>query len=440
MLQKFQNHIQQSFSFLKDKKFYIAVSGGIDSMVLVHLFQHFQFEFGLLHCNFKLRGEESDADMRFIQDYAEANSLQLKIGFFETAQIAKESKISIQVAARELRYQWFYQQMKENNVDFVATAHHLDDKLETFFINLSRGTGLDGLTGIPTINDKVFRPLLPFSREEIENYANENNLKWREDSSNASDKYLRNKIRHHLVPVLKDNNEDFLNSFQKTQTYLKEAQALVNDAANLIYQEVAEELENGTVIFDIKKLIKRSNYGAYLYQWLHKFGFSAWNDVYNLVNAQSGKQVFSESHILLKDRNFLLLSKQVEQQSETIEIHSLKDKLNFPLKFDLCNLSDISNQSKNVIFVDENKIQFPLTVRKWKEGDYFYPSGMQGKKKVSKYFKDEKFTLFQKQDTWILESNKQIVWILGYRADERFVSDNNSKKIIKITYHNEKNI
>lgn len=440
MLQKFQNHIQQNFSFLQDKKFYIAVSGGIDSMVLVHLFQHFQFAFGLLHCNFKLRGEESDADMRFIHDYAEENNLQLKIGFFETAQIAKESKISIQVAARELRYQWFYEQMKENHVDFVATAHHLDDNLETFLINLSRGTGLDGLTGIPTINDKVFRPLLPFSREEIKNYAQENNLKWREDSSNSSDKYLRNKIRHHLVPVLKDSNVDFLDAFQKTQTYLKEAQALVQDAAELIYQEVAEELENGTINFDIKRLKNRSNYRAYLYQWLHKFGFSAWNDVYNLVNAQSGKQVFSESHILLKDRDFLLLSKKEEQQAETIEIHSLDDKLNFPLKFDLCNLSDISNQTKNVIFVDENKIQFPLTIRKWKEGDYFYPSGMQGKKKVSKYFKDEKFTLFQKQDTWILESNKQIVWIIGYRTDGRFISDTKSKKIIKITYHNEKSI
>lgn len=439
MLQKFQNHIQQNFSFLQDSKFYIAVSGGIDSMVLVHLFQHFQLQFGLLHCNFKLRGEESDADMKFIHDYAEENRLQLKIGFFETAQIAKECKISIQVAARELRYNWFYEQMEENNVDFVATAHHLDDNLETFLINLSRGTGLDGLTGIPTINDKIFRPLLPFSREEIENYANENNLKWREDSSNTSDKYLRNKIRHHVVPILKDINPDFLDSFQKTQKHLKEAQSLVSDAAYIIYQEVAEELENGTIIFDIKRLKQMPNYGAYLYQWLHKFGFSAWNDVYNLVESQSGKQIFSSNYVLLKDRGFLILSEMQESDFEEFKINSIMDLPKFPLKLNLCNLSNISNQNKNVIFVDENKLQFPLTIRKWKEGDWFYPAGMQGKKKVSKYFKDEKFTLFQKQDTWILESNNQIVWIIGHRADERFKTENTTQTIIQITYNNEKN-
>lgn len=310
MLKKFTKHIATNFPFLQNSRFYIAVSGGIDSMVLVHLFQHFRMEFGLLHCNFKLRGDESDADMRFIHDYCDENRLQLKIGFFETAAIAKEMKVSIQVAARDLRYQWFYEQMEENNVQFVATAHHLDDNLETFLINLSRGTGLDGLTGIPAQNDKIIRPLLPFSREEIESYAKENNLKWREDSSNASDKYLRNKIRHNIVPVLKEINPTFLDSFQKTQNYLKEAQSIVNDGEYIIYQEVVTEKEDGTVHFNLKKLLQMPNYGAYLYQWLKEFEFTAWNDIYELAHAQSGKQVFSEHYVLLKDRDFLILSQK----------------------------------------------------------------------------------------------------------------------------------
>ena len=432
MLQKFQNHIQQNFSFLQDSKFYIAVSGGIDSMVLVHLFQHFQLQFGLLHCNFKLRGEESDADMRFIHDYAEENRLQLKIGFFETAQIAKECKISIQVAARELRYNWFYEQMEENNVDFVATAHHLDDNLETFLINLSRGTGLDGLTGIPTINDKIFRPLLPFSREEIENYANENNLKWREDSSNTSDKYLRNKIRHHLVPILKEINPHFLDAFQKTQSHLTEAQSLVNDAEYIVYQEVVEEFENGTIFFEIKKLLKLPNYGAYLYQWLKQYEFTAWEDIYNLVSAQSGKYVLSENFVLLKDRRNLILSKRNNNNFEEIIINSFEEIHNLPLKFKMSKLADILNPPKNIIFVDIQKLIFPLKIRKWEEGDYFYPLGMKGKKKVSKYFKDEKFSLLDKENALILESNNQIVWIIGHRADERF-------KVDETTYKNNTN-
>lgn len=434
MLKKFTENIVNNFPFLQNSRFYIAVSGGIDSMVLVHLFQHFRLEFGLLHCNFKLRGDESDGDMRFIHDYCDENRLQLRIGFFETAEIAKERKASIQVAARELRYQWFYEQMEENNVQFVATAHHLDDNLETFLINLSRGTGLDGLTGIPSQNDKIIRPLLPFSREEIENYAKENKLKWREDSSNASDKYLRNKIRHNIVPILKEINPTFLDSFQKTQNYLKEAQSILNDGEYIIYQEVATEKEDGTIHFNLKKLLQMPNYGAYLYQWLKQFEFTAWDDIYALANAQSGKQVFSEHYVLLKNRDFLILSARIdEQEYEVFYIEKNQKEVKFPLNLAFCNVSDISNANANCIFVDEDKLQFPLVIRKWEEGDYFYPFGMKGKKKISKYFKDEKLSLIDKSNQWILCSDKRIVWIIGKRQDERFKIETNTTNILKIT-------
>lgn len=432
MLEKFAKNLKENFPFIHKCKFYIAVSGGIDSMVLLHLFQHFPFTFGVLHCNFKLRGEESDADMRFIHDYCEENRLQLKIGFFETELIAKELKMSIQETARNLRYNWFYEQMEENNVDFVATAHHLDDQLETFLINLSRGTGIDGLTGIPEINDQIIRPLLPFSRDEIENYAKENDIQWREDSSNASDKYLRNKIRHQVAPILKEINPNFLDSFKKTIDYLNDAKEMANDASYIVFKEVAEEVENSTY-FSIKKLTQIPNYKAYLYTFLKDFGFTAWNDIYDLVNAQSGKQVFSETHVVLKDREKLILSERKStDKSEIFIIESIESKVNIPLKISFCKVFNIFETNSNCIFVDEDKIKFPLTIRKWQEADYFYPAGMNGKKKLSKYFKDEKYSLFDKENQWLLCSENQIIWVIGKRADNRFVSNETTQNSIKI--------
>ena len=434
MFDKFKKHLQTNFSFLAKRRFYIAASGGIDSMVLVHLFQHFQYEFGLLHCNFKLRGDESDADMRFIQDYSKANNLQLRIGFFETEAIAKQTKKSIQETARTLRYNWFYEQLEENKFDYVATAHHQDDDLETFLINFSRGTGLDGLTGIPAVNDKIIRPLLPFSRAEIEQYAKENNIKWREDSSNESDKYLRNKIRHHLVPILKEINPNFLESFTNTQNYLKDAKSLVNDAEQIMFREVAKNREDGTVEFDLEKLLQLPNSNAYLYQWLKPFGFTAWIDVHNLVTAQSGKQIFSEDFVLLKDRNHLFLFPKLDNEEQSFSIQKEDNQVNIPLKFTFCNVGDISKTDRNCIFVDEDVLEFPLTLRKWTTGDYFYPFGMNGKKKlISKYFKDEKIAVNNKSKIWILESNKSIVWVVGYRADGQFKVTTNTTKILKIT-------
>ena len=438
MLQKFQNHTQQNFSFLKEKKLLVAVSGGMDSMLLVDLFQKLKFDFTLAHCNFQLRGTESDGDENFVVTYAKQNDITCFVAKFDTEKYSKAHKLSTQVTARNLRYNWFNEILEQEKFDYIVTAHHADDVVETFMINLSRGTGLDGLTGIPSQNGNIIRPMLPFSRKEIEEYVSENNLQWREDSSNASDKYLRNKIRHHIIPVFKEINESFLQSFQNTLEHLNQEQSLINDAVQMVYEKVVSE-ENQQLKINISALLHYKNHIAYLYQWLNKYGFSAWNDVYNLIEAQSGKQILSEKYILLKDRDFLILSKKEKTNFEEIVIHSITEKPNFPLKLTLCNQSDISNQMKNVIFVDENKIQFPLTIRKWKEGDYFYPTGMQGKKKVSKYVKDEKFTLFQKQDAWILESNNQIVWIIGHRADERFKVENTTQTIIQITYNNEEN-
>ena len=383
MLTKFQHHIEQNFPQLKDKKLLLAVSGGVDSMVLLDLFYKLRFDICVVHCNFQLRGKESDGDEMLVREICQDRYIPYFIETFDTLEFAKENKLSIQLAARKLRYDWF-QEIISLGFDYVLTAHHLDDNVETFLINFTRGTGLEGLTGIPAQNGNIIRPLLPFSREEIENYAQANQIQWREDSSNASDKYFRNKLRHNIVPTLKELNTGFLDSFQNTLHHLQQSESLVNDASKLVFEKVVEEKENQLEIH-LKPLLEFQNYKAYLYQWLKAFGFSAWNDIYDLVEAQSGKQVFSETHVLLKDREKLILSERKEiNKSEVFIIESIESKVNIPLKLRFCKAVNIFETVSNCIFVDESKIKFPLTIRKWQEGDYFYPSGMNGKKKLSK--------------------------------------------------------
>lgn len=433
MLAKLKKHIVENFQFLENKKLVLATSGGLDSMVMAHLFQQLGFDIALAHCNFQLRGLESFGDQTFVQEYAATNEIPLFITQFDTEAFAKDYKLSTQLAARDLRYNWFYELLETENYDYILTAHHADDNLETFLINLSRGTGLEGLVGIPEQNDKIIRPLLLFSRQEIANYAAVNTIQWREDSSNASDKYLRNKIRHDLVPLFKELNPQFIASFQKTQSYLQDAQTMLEDAAIMVYQQVAKK-EGDEIYFNLKQLKRLANYKSYLYQWLHEFGFSSWNDVYDLVESQSGKQVFSPDFRLLKDRDSLILSPiHSEKEKSEYFVNKNSTEVNFPLNLSFCKVSDISLPTNTAIFVDEDQLEFPLVLKRWNQGDLFQPFGMNGKsKKVSKFFKDEKLSLIEKENSWILWSGNRIVWIVGLRQDERFRIINTTKNILKI--------
>lgn len=435
MLELLKRHLDNSFPFLSGKKLFLAVSGGVDSIVLLHLFQQLPYEIGIGHCNFQLRGVASFEDQHFVETYAERHQIPFFCTQFDTQAFATDYKMSIQVAARTLRYHWFEEQMELHQYDYLLTAHHADDNLETFIINLSRGTGLDGLSGIPMQNENIIRPLLLFSRAEIEEYAATNALKWREDESNASDKYLRNNIRHHVVPLLKTLSTDFLASFAQTQTYLQEAKSLIDDAAVMVYQQVARE-EQEAVYFDIPKLLKLPNYSAYLYQWLKDFGFTAWEDIYALVYSSSGRQVFAKDFRLIKDRDHLILSPLEALSSTAYYIDVTQLEVKIPLKLLFSTVENSDQSDANTIFVDANLLKYPLVLRKWKEGDSFYPYGMQGKrKKVSKYFKDEKMSLLDKENTWLLCSQEEILWIVGKRADERFKVNNNTTTILKIDYH-----
>lgn len=433
MVDKLKIQIADQFPFLYNKKLLLATSGGLDSMVMAHLFQQLHHDIALAHCNFQLRGVESFGDQKFVQDFADTNKIPVYITQFDTLAFAKDYKLSTQVAARDLRYNWFYELLESENFDYILTAHHADDNIETFLINLSRGTGLEGLTGIPAENGNIIRPLLAFSREEIAQYAHDHGIEWREDSSNASDKYLRNKIRHDLVPLLKELNPQFISSFQKTQSYLQQSEAMVEDASIMVYQQVVRQ-EEDEIYIDLKQLLRLPNYKSYLYQWLKEFQFSAWDDVYYLVDSLSGKQVYSSNFRLIKDRDFLILSPiNFEEQQEEYLISQGVQDVKIPLKLSFCKVNDISVSANTAIFVDEDKLDYPLVLRKWQEGDVFQPFGMEGKsKKLSKFFKDEKFSLLEKENCWILCSGAAVVWIVGYRQDERFKIHSTTQNILKI--------
>lgn len=437
MLEHFKNHINQNFPFLKERKLLLATSGGIDSMVLLHLCVQSGLDVRVAHCNFQLRGKESDADEQFVKSECEKLGILVFVNHFDTQKFAEEHKLSIQVVARNLRYDWFQTLLINNGYDYILTAHHLDDSLETFLINFTRGSGLDGLTGIPQQNGTIIRPLLVFSRNEIEVFAKENSILWREDSSNASDKYLRNKLRHDVIPVLKELNPGLLDSFENTISHLKQALTMVDDASRIVYRKVVTDV-NFQKRIDLTELMQLPNYRAYLYEWLESFGFTDWDSINDLVAAQSGKQIFSKNHVVLKDRNELIIyQKKEEDTTGEYLVEKGQKEVKFPLKLAFSKADTVSVQTTNTIFVDEEKLRFPLEIRKWQEGDLFYPFGMDGKKKLSKFFKDEKFSLIDKSEAWLLCSDNQIVWVMGRRQDDRFKVTQQTTNILQIHLSNE---
>lgn len=436
MLKAFQNHLTTHLDMLYGSRLLLAISGGMDSVVLAHLCRQLNLNLSLVHCNFNLRGAESDADETFVLQLAEDLDLEVFVECFETESYSREEGISIQMAARELRYNWFYELAEQLNYDYILTAHHADDNLETFLINLTRGTGLEGLTGIPEISGKLVRPLLPFSRELLEAYATVEGIQWQEDSSNVSTKYLRNKLRHDIIPLLKQVNPQLLKNFQNTISNLQDSQDLINDTIVKIQKKVVE-VEKDQIKFTIRKIKKLSNPKAYLYQLLKDFNFTAWDDIVGLLDAQSGKQVYSSTHRLLKDREFLVLS-EMEQEADETALSILKSdtEITTPCGTLVFGQVDaISEVSAHTIYVDADQLKFPLTLRKWQAGDLFYPLGMKGKKKLSKYFKDEKLSLRDKENAYVLLSEDRVVWVVGRRADARFKIEAHTSHILKIVCH-----
>lgn len=433
MLEQFQKHIENHLNFLNKSKVLIAISGGVDSVVLAHLCHKLGVNIALAHCNFNLRGSESDADEDFVLALAEDLEVEVFIESFETEVYAKEHKRSTQMAARELRYNWFNELASQLQFDYILTAHHADDNLETFLINFTRGTGLEGLTGIPEVNGYFVRPLLPFSRESIEAYANDQHITWRNDSSNASRKYLRNKLRHDVIPVLKEINPSILQSFQSTLDNLNETSHIVKDTIDTLKSRAIVSVDEGVLKFKISEFKSLSHSKAYMFEVFKDYGFSEWDDVVNLLEAQPGKQVLSNTHRLIKDRDFLLLTdlKEVSELNSYISENDESVEISQGV-LQLKSVKAITDKTLNVIYVDKNKLTFPLIIRKWEQGDVFYPLGMNGKKKLSKYFKDEKLSLLDKENVWLLCSEDDVVWVINRRADNRFRVTESTKEILQI--------
>lgn len=426
MFQKFQQHLMENFPSLQDQKILLALSGGIDSIVLLNLCLKSGITPAVAHCNFQLRGSESDADAEWIKTLAHEKRLECHVQKFETQTYADNIKISIQMAARDLRYKWFGTLSEQKGYDLIMVAHHADDALETFMINAGRGTGLKGLIGIPKQRGKFLRPMLPFSRKEIMLYAQENNIKWKEDSSNAKTDYIRNALRKEVIPVWKNRESNFDVQFRETLKHLGQAQ--------LILEGVVEDFKNKNFIsqneglkIPVTAFESLSSLDYYLYALFASYGFKNLSDLKQLIKAQSGKQLISNTHRLIKDRDFFLLTLMQEYKSYSYSIDADISSLDTPLKMIFTNDKTFKIGDSKSLWVDKNKLKFPLIIRKWKQSDYFYPNGLRGKKKLSKYFKDEKFSLIDKESQWLLCSGEEIVWVIGKRADQRFLADVNTE-------------
>lgn len=434
LITAFKTHIVSQFPALANQKILVACSGGLDSMVLLHLLKSLGFTIGVAHCNFMLRKEESDDDLAFV----EATALRLKTPIFtkafQTKKYAKQQGLSTQVAARELRYSWFNSIADANGYDLIATGHHADDDLETFFINLSRATGLRGLSGIPKQNKGVIRPLLPFSSAQILQFAKKQGLFWREDSSNHKRDYLRNKLRLDVIPAFKEVNKTVLQNFQQTQQHLKDSEALLEDYITLVTKLVVTPQGTGFEI-DIKKLQALPNTNSLLFELLYPLGFKDFKAITNILESDQGKKVLSKDYILYKDRGLLFVREKNLKRDETIySIEKYQEKSIVPLTLSLRSVNKVGVCDPAILYVDPAKLTYPLKVRLWRDDDIFQPFGMKGKKKLSKFFKDEKVSLAAKENVWLLESGIDIIWLIGLRADDRYKVTDTTQEILKIEW------
>ncbi|MBR8536259.1 tRNA lysidine(34) synthetase TilS [Carboxylicivirga sediminis] len=433
--QAIQNILAEKCQVAETDKLLVAVSGGADSMALLHLLQKAGCQLAAAHCNFQLRGDASDSDEHLVTDYCNANAIQLYKTTFDTQRFAADNKLSIEMAARELRYNWFQEIINDEGYNTIVTGHHGNDSIETFFLNLVRGTGVKGLTGISFRNNNIARPLLPFTREQIERYCEKNNLDWCHDASNDDCRFIRNKLRHEVIPVLESINPAFFDTMQMNMAHLQDTELMLEgEVERFRTNEVVDE--EGTVIIPISKLKLYPYYASLLFELLRPYGFnsSVVKEVLEHLEGLSGKQFFSDSYRLIKDRHNLLVlpieeigvqhfwieeGLNVGEQTLTIRVYEKPADFSFSRKPELIHL-------------DADLVDLPLLVRKWKQGDAFMPLGMKNFKKLSDFFIDEKYSLKDKEDAWLILSGENIVWVLGKRIDERYKVMKRTKRILEI--------
>ncbi len=445
LVNRFTEHIRKENLFSEKDKLLLAVSGGVDSVVLGELCQQAGFEFSIIHCNFQLRGQESERDEQFVRKLGDKYKVAVEVKRFETTKYAEEHKLSVQEAARTLRYEWFEELVVSKKsavgrlvINPVLTAHHKDDNIETVLMYFFRGTGLQGLTGIPSSNGYIKRPLLPFFKEELLQFASEQQLDFVEDSSNLSIKYTRNFFRNEIIPAIskvypqvKDNLQDNIDRF-------KEIEKLYRFTTGELKKKLCKA-KGAEWHIPVKQLMQFNN-KALIYEIIRDFGFNEKqvDEVIKLASSDSGK--FIESPLfhyrLIKHRHWFIISPADDAASATIVIESSDKEVLFEggiiqvRKFNDIQLS----ADDRVATLDAADIQFPLLLRKWKTGDYFYPLGMRKKKKLSRFLIDQKMSRTEKENIWVIESNKKILWVIGHRIDERFKITDKTKSVLRLTF------
>lgn len=441
MISGFSKFISENNLIKPSDRILLAVSGGMDSMVMAHLFQMLNYKTGIAHCNFSLRGVESDKDEEMVRQFSVKYGIPFYTIRFDTKNYASQNKLSIQMAARELRYTWFEQIRKENGFDSIAVAHNLNDNIETLLINLTRGTGIAGMTGMRPVSGRIIRPLLFASRKEITGFQVQHGIIYREDQSNADTKYVRNKIRHHVIPVLKEINPSIEATLNETAVRFSGFYEIVADYISRIRNEVSVERIH-YVSFLLNKLKLYESNKAILYELFKPYGItdSLLTDLIRIIEGETGGMVITPTHRLIKNREELIVSEEKKQDDIFYIVNNTGEFKNSP---GIASSEVISittgykiPSSSHVACLDLQKITFPVIIRKWKDGDYFFPLGMKQKKKLSDYFIDQKYSLFDKENIYILESGGHIAWIIGERIDDRFKITKETKEVLLLVARN----
>ena len=450
LLIKFKQFIQQENLVQKNDGLLLAVSGGVDSVVLCELCQQAGYNFVIAHCNFQLRGEESDRDEAFVAQLASKYNVSFLVKKFDTLAIAKSAKKSIEETARELRYQWFYQILDNSKknldenlaiypVNQLLTAHHADDNIETVLMNFFRGTGIKGLRGILPKQGKIVRPLLFAKRLEIEAFAATHLLTYVTDSTNAANDYTRNFFRNSIIPQVSERYPAAKENVLKNIQRFTAVEMLYNQAIAL-HKKKLMELKGNEVHIPMLKLLKTAPLPTVLYEIIKDFGFTALQteDAVSLLKSDTGKYIQSATHRIFKNRNWLIITPVNNTLSVNILIEASDKKVVFEQGEIAIQIKTFTQQQlqtdSTIAQLDANSIQFPLLLRKWKQGDYFYPLGMEKQKKISRFLIDQKLSLSQKENVWVIEMNKKIVWVAGMRIDNRFKVTSNTTTILNLTF------
>ena len=436
MIEQFRQHIDQLVPQAQKKKYLLAVSGGADSSVMAWLFHHCGFSFAIAHCNFHLRGEESNKDMLLVREMAQHYKVCYFEKEFDTLTYQKDHGLSLEMAARELRYHWFAQIAAD--FDFVVTAHNANDNAETFLLNMTRGTGLKGLTAIPEKTDTLLRPLLHFSSAQIRCFAEEKGIAYRNDASNFSDAFQRNKIRHAVLPKLEELNPELITTFSRNIKLLKRQYLFYQRQMSQLMSAIVSENE-GTKRISMEELKKCEDPSLVLYEILKDYGFntSSVEQILESFDKSSGKRFYSSCYQVVKDRKYLIISNIENIQTQEIEIEKLEDLeiLGFHVEELILDKWPSFDPNPNILYVDAKKLTFPLILRHWQEGDRFCPFGLRGSKKLSDFFIDQKINLLEKENVQVLCSAGEIVWLVGLRSDDRFKIDHQTKNYYKIQYY-----